>query len=135
MPRLCLRLQAFRGSGRRLHAGHDAAAEDRQTRTFGGEFITIKLTGDIFDQCYAAARTHVEETGAIMVPPFDDADIIEGQATVAAEMMDQLPDGAIPDLVIMPVGGGGLAAGITGYLADVMGPSRFLFTEPVARRA
>ncbi len=106
-----------------------------KTRTFGGEFITIKLTGDIFDQCYAAARTHVEETGAIMVPPFDDADIIEGQATVAAEMMDQLPDGAIPDLVIMPVGGGGLAAGITGYLADVMGPSRFLFTEPVARRA
>jgi threonine dehydratase len=102
-----------------------------KTRTFGGEFITIKLTGDIFDQCYAAARTHVEETGAVMVPPFDDADIIEGQATVAAEMMDQLPDGTMPDLVIMPVGGGGLAAGITGYLADVMGPSRFLFTEPV----
>ena len=48
--------------------------------------ITIRLFGDIFDQCYAAAREHVEAIGGFMVPPFDHADIIEGQATVAAEM-------------------------------------------------
>lgn len=101
-----------------------------KTRTFGGEFITIKLIGDIFDQCYAAARTHVEEIGGMMVPPFDDLDIIEGQATVAAEIETQLPDGVVPDMVILPVGGGGLASGVTGYLKDIVPADGFVFTEP-----
>jgi threonine dehydratase len=101
-----------------------------KTRIFGGEFITIKLVGDIFDQCYAAARAYVEETGGSMVPPFDNGDIIEGQATVAAEISAQLPDGVRPDLVILPVGGGGLASGITGYFKDEIAPGNFLFTEP-----
>lgn len=101
-----------------------------KTRTFGGEFITIKLIGDIFDQCYAAARAHVEEIGGMMVPPFDDLDIIEGQATVAAEIETQLPDGVRPDLVILPVGGGGLASGVTGYLKDIVPADGFIFTEP-----
>ena len=101
-----------------------------KTRIFGGEFITIKLVGDIFDQCYAAARAHVEEIGGMMVPPFDDLDIIEGQATVAAEIETQLPDGVRPDMVILPVGGGGLASGVTGYFRDVVAKDGFLFTEP-----
>lgn len=101
-----------------------------KTRAFGGAFITIRLIGDIFDQCYAAARAHVEKTGAIMVPPFDAADIIEGQATVAAEIVDQLPEGTRPDLVIMPVGGGGLASGLTGYFDEVLPGMDYLFTEP-----
>ena len=101
-----------------------------KTRTFGGEFITIRLFGDIFDQCYAAAREHVETIGGYMVPPFDHSDIIEGQATVAAEIVEQLPEGVVPDLVIVPVGGGGLSAGLTGYLADRLPPETFLFTEP-----
>ncbi|MDY6963045.1 MAG: pyridoxal-phosphate dependent enzyme, partial [Pseudomonadota bacterium] len=71
-----------------------------KTRMFGGEFITIRLIGDIFDQCYAAANASVAETGGYMVPPFDHADIIEGQATVAAEIMAQLPDGVRPDLMV-----------------------------------
>jgi threonine dehydratase len=101
-----------------------------KTRMFGGPFITIRLIGDIFDQCYAAARAHVEETGGMMVPPFDHADIIEGQATVAAEITRQLPEGVTPDLVIMPVGGGGLSSGMTGYLSDTLDPSAFLMVEP-----
>lgn len=101
-----------------------------KTRTFGGEFITIKLIGDIFDQCYAAARAHVEEIGGMMVPPFDDLDIIEGQATVAAEIATQLPEGVRPDMVILPVGGGGLASGVTGYLKDIVAAEGFVFTEP-----
>jgi len=52
-----------------------------KTRMFGGEFITIKLFGDFFDQCYQAAREHVQHIDGVMVPPFDHADIIEGQAT------------------------------------------------------
>jgi threonine dehydratase len=65
-----------------------------------------------------------------MVPPFDHADIIEGQATVAAEFVTQLPDGTLPDLVVMPVGGGGLSAGITGYLGDQLPKEAFVFAEP-----
>lgn len=101
-----------------------------KTRTFGGEFITIRLIGDIFDQCYAAAREHVEAIGGHMVPPFDDPDIIEGQATVAAEIMAQLPDGVVPDLMIMPVGGGGLSSGMTSFLADKLPAEAFVFCEP-----
>lgn len=101
-----------------------------KTRTFGGEFITIRLFGDIFDQCYAAAREHVETIGGYMVPPFDHEDIIEGQATVAAEIVEQLPEGVTPDLIVVPVGGGGLSAGLTGYLADRLPPQAFLFAEP-----
>jgi threonine dehydratase len=101
-----------------------------KTRTFGGEFITIRLIGDIFDQCYAAARDHVEAIGGYMVPPFDHPDIIEGQATVAAEMVQQLPDGVTPDLVVMPVGGGGLSSGMTGYLATRLPTDAMVFCEP-----
>jgi threonine dehydratase len=102
-----------------------------KTRIFGGENITIRLIGDIFDQCYAAARQYVVDHAGYMVPPFDHEDIVEGQATVAAEIMDQLPDGAKPDLVILPVGGGGLSAGVSAYLADVVPQSGFVFCEPV----
>ena len=101
-----------------------------KTRMFGGEFVTIRLVGDFFDQCYQAARDHAAETGALMVPPFDHADIIEGQATVAAEIVAQL-DGRRPDLVVLPVGGGGLSAGVTGYLSPEVGPASFLFAEPL----
>ncbi|MFC3072641.1 threonine ammonia-lyase [Shinella pollutisoli] len=102
-----------------------------KTRMFGGDFVTIRLFGDFFDQCYQAARDHAEETGALMVPPFDHEDIIEGQATVAAEIVAQLGEGRAPDLVVLPVGGGGLSAGVTGYLEPSIGPSGFLFCEPL----
>ncbi len=100
-----------------------------KTRTFGGEFVEIRLFGDIFDQCYRAAQDHARDTGAVMVPPFDDPDVIEGQATVAAEFAAQL-GGVKPDLVVLPVGGGGLAAGVTGYLSDIVPPEGFVFCEP-----
>ncbi|WP_455872843.1 threonine ammonia-lyase [Rhizobium yanglingense] len=101
-----------------------------KTRMFGAEFITIKLYGDFFDQCYQAARDHAEAAGGVMVPPFDHADIIEGQATVAAEIVQQLPEGRVPDMLVLPVGGGGLAAGITGYLKGSVTNSAFVFAEP-----
>jgi threonine dehydratase len=99
-----------------------------KTRMFGGDQVEIRLTGDFFDECYAAARAFAAETGGLMVPPFDHRDIIEGQATVACELARQIP--ANPDLVVLPVGGGGLAAGVTGYLADIGWTPGFLFAEP-----
>ncbi len=101
-----------------------------KTRMFGAGFIEIKLFGDFFDQCYKAARDHAEATGAMMVPPFDHPDIIEGQATVAAEVLAQLPDGSVPDLVVIPVGGGGLSSGVTGFLDGTVAKDGFVFCEP-----
>lgn len=100
-----------------------------KTRIFGGDFVQIRLVGDIFDQCYQAAQSHARDNGAVMVPPFDDSDIIEGQATVAAEFSAQLGE-VRPDLIVLPVGGGGLSAGVTGYLAGSVAEENFLFCEP-----
>ncbi|MHB2264839.1 threonine ammonia-lyase IlvA [Aliihoeflea sp. PC F10.4] len=100
-----------------------------KTRLFGGEFVEIRLTGDYFDACYRAAQDFAAQSGGLMVPPFDHADIIEGQATVAFEIEEQLPERVKPDLIVLPVGGGGLSAGVTGYFGN-SGP-RFLFAEPV----
>lgn len=101
-----------------------------KTKMFGGGQVEIRLVGDFFDDCYAAARAFAEEAGGVMVPPFDDKDIIEGQATVAQEILEQLPEGVKPDIVILPVGGGGLSAGITRYLEAKGVQPRFVFAEP-----
>lgn len=101
-----------------------------KTRMFGGEFIEIRQVGDIFDTCYQAAIEFAEAQNALLAPPFDHADIIEGQATVASEIEAQLPEGETPDLVILPVGGGGLSAGVTRYFRDRLPDNAFLFTEP-----
>jgi len=101
-----------------------------KTRLFGGEFVEIRLVGDFFDDCYRAAIEFTEASGAHLVPPFDHRDIIEGQATVAAEIATQMPQGRTPDMVLLPVGGGGLAAGVTHYLRERGAATRFLFCEP-----
>lgn len=67
--------------------------------------------------------------GGTFLAPFDDPDVIEGQASVAVEMLQQL--GRAPDVVVLPVGGGGLASGVTGYLRDVAPDTRFQFVEPL----
>ncbi len=99
-----------------------------KTRTFGGDHVEIRLTGDYFDQTLAAAQTFCTEKGAHFLSPFDDADVIEGQASVAVELLDQL--GCVPDLVILPVGGGGLAAGVLSYLRETAPGTEMRFVEP-----
>jgi threonine dehydratase len=100
-----------------------------KTRIFGGDRVRIELTGDYFDQTLAAAQGFCAEQGAHFLSPFDDADVIEGQASVAVELVEQL--GRAPDLVILPVGGGGLASGVTGYLRAVAPGTGFRFVEPM----
>ncbi|MEO9339129.1 threonine ammonia-lyase IlvA [Mesorhizobium sp. SB112] len=101
-----------------------------KTRLFGGEFVEIRLVGDFFDDCYRAAIAFTAEAGAHMVPPFDHKDIIEGQATVADEIVAQMPAGKQPDMVILPVGGGGLAAGVSRFMTEAGLNPRFVFCEP-----
>ena len=100
-----------------------------KTRTFGGDAVEIVLTGDYFDQTLAASQKFCAEAGAHFLSPFDDENVIEGQASVGVEILDQL--GRAPDLVILPVGGGGLAAGVTGYLRATAPQTGYRFVEPL----
>ncbi len=99
-----------------------------KTRVFGGENVEIRLTGDYFDQTLAAAKAFSADQDAWFLAPFDDPDVIEGQASVGVEIVAQI--GTAPDLVILPVGGGGLAAGVTGYLAQTAPEVAFRYIEP-----
>lgn len=101
-----------------------------KTRLFGGAFVEIRLVGDFFDECYRAAIEFAESSGGMMVPPFDHRDIVEGQATVAHELAAQIEVGRQADMVILPVGGGGLSAGVTRYMQETGSSPRFVFCEP-----
>jgi len=87
-----------------------------KTQTFGGDAVTIRLTGDYFDDTLHAAQDFCAETHGHFLSPFDDEDVIEGQASVAVEVEQAL--GGLPDHIIMPVGGGGLSAGVCSYVGD-----------------
>ncbi|SPH23586.1 L-threonine dehydratase biosynthetic IlvA [Defluviimonas aquaemixtae] len=100
-----------------------------KTSVFGGDRIEIRLTGDYFDQTLAAAQAFCTEADAHFLSPFDDPDVILGQASVAIEFLDQL--GRTPDLVVLPVGGGGLAAGVTGVMQELSPETDFRYVEPL----
>ena len=100
-----------------------------KTRAFGGDAVKIVLTGDYFDQTLAASQAFCTQKGAHFLSPFDDDDVIEGQASVAVEILEQL--GRSPDLVILPVGGGGLSAGVTQFFRIEAPQTEFRFVEPV----
>jgi threonine dehydratase len=97
-----------------------------KTRIFGGDTIEIKLIGDYFDDTLRAAQSHCESVKGHFLSPFDDDDVIEGQATVAVEIEAQL--GEMPDRIVLPVGGGGLSAGVRGYIGV---RSEMTFVEPL----
>jgi threonine dehydratase len=97
-------------------------------RYHGGEFIELIVGGSTYDLAADAALEDVARTGATLVPPFDDPRTMAGQGTIAVEILDQL-DGE-PDLVVVPVGGGGCIAGITTYLAERTTSTAVLGVEP-----
>ena len=75
--------------------------------------MEIRTVGDYFDECLYAATEFSQKEKAHFLSPFDDPDVIEGQGTVAAEIVSQL--GFVPDAIVMPVGGGGLSAGVISF--------------------
>ncbi len=88
-------------------------------RYHGGEFIELIVGGSTYDLAAEAALEDVARTGATLVPPYDDLRTMAGQGTIAVEVLEQLDKlGGEPDLVVVPVGGGGCIAGITTYLAE-----------------
>lgn len=86
-----------------------------QTEMWGNGSVEIILTGDTFDDCQKAALSYAAEHQMTFIAPFDDLKVIEGQGTVAVEILQDLPD---IDAVFIPIGGGGLAAGTSYYFKN-----------------
>jgi threonine dehydratase len=98
-----------------------------QTRMFGEDCIEIKLVGDTYDDCSVAAKKFTEENGLVFIPPFDDPRIIEGQGTVAVEILEDLSD---IDYLFVPVGGGGLSAGVGSFFKTYSPKTKIIGLEP-----
>jgi len=95
-------------------------------RYWGGEVV---LHGDAFDEAYAHARQLEQEQGLIFIHPYDDPDVIAGQGTVGMEMLQQHPDPI--EAVFVPIGGGGLAAGVASYIKFLRPGTKVIGVEPV----
>lgn len=98
-----------------------------QTKMFGGDNIEIKLIGDTFDDCAAAAQQFTAEHKMTYIPPFDDYRIIEGQGTLAMEILEDLQD---IDIVVVPIGGGGCASGTSIYFKEHSPNTKVIGVEP-----
>lgn len=99
----------------------------QQTKLFGEDFIDIKLVGDTFDDCAIAAKEFTAQNNLTFIPPFDHIRIIEGQSTVGVEILEDQDD---IDFIFMPVGGGGLAAGVGSYFKTFSPKTRLVGLEP-----
>ncbi|GAA4780898.1 threonine ammonia-lyase IlvA [Olivibacter ginsenosidimutans] len=98
-----------------------------QTAMFGEGQIEIILTGDTFDDCLQEALEYTEAHHMTFIPPFDDYRIVEGQGTVGVEILADLPD---VDAIIIPIGGGGIAAGIGNYVKRINPAIDIIGVEP-----
>lgn len=99
-----------------------------QVRMFGGDFIDIKLIGDTFDDAYHAAMLECEELHKIFIHPFNDEKVIEGQATIGLEILEQSTEPI--DYVFIAVGGGGLAAGLSTVFKQLSPKTKIIGVEP-----
>ena len=94
-------------------------------RALGGKAV---LKGDSFDEAYAHAQELVQKEGMAFIHPYDDIDVIAGQGTIGMELQRQHPDDI--EAVFIPVGGGGLIAGVAAYLKHLRPDIRIVGVEP-----
>jgi threonine dehydratase len=99
-----------------------------QVRMFGGNNIEIVLIGDTFDECQAHALAFTEENEMVFIPPFDHLKVIEGQGTVGKEILDDLSG---IDYIFVPIGGGGLCAGVGQYFRLFSPQTKLVGVEPL----
>ena len=99
-----------------------------QVRMFGGEFIEIVLTGDTYDACQKHALKASKKQGKTFIHPFDDKEVIEGQATMALEILNQ--SSVSLDYILVPVGGGGLISGIITVMKSLSPKTKIIGVEP-----
>ncbi|WP_185245609.1 threonine ammonia-lyase IlvA [Chryseobacterium bernardetii] len=101
-----------------------------QVRMFGGDSIDIVLHGDTFDEAKDAAMRFCNEHEGTFIHPFDDPAIIEGQATTAVEILEQTNEPI--DYLFVPIGGGGLAAGVCSVFKELSPQTKIIGVEPSA---
>ena len=99
-----------------------------QVRMFGGAAVEIRLAGDTYDDAYTAALLYQQENKAIFVHPFDDVEVIEGQATIGLEILSQTEQAL--DYLFVPVGGGGLISGILTVFKARSPQTKIIGVEP-----
>jgi len=99
-----------------------------QVKMFGGDTVEIVLIGDTFDDCQAHALEFTKANNRVFIPPFDHLKIIEGQGTVAKEIFEELPS---VDYLFVPVGGGGLIAGMSQYVRTYSPHTKIIGVEPL----
>lgn len=100
----------------------------RQVEMFGKDNVEIILVGDTYDAAENAAKADCEKTGMAFIHPFDDPQIIEGQATVGLEILQDTKEQI--DYLFVPVGGGGLIAGVGAYFKQVSPNTKIIGVEP-----
>ena len=104
-----------------------------KTKLFGGGWVEVRLIGDYFDDTLRASQSYCAEAGGHFLSPFDDQDVIEGQATVIHEMLEQL-EGA-PDVLVVPVGGGGLSSSARRLLMERAPDTEIFYVEPTGGKS
>lgn len=98
-----------------------------QVKMFGGDHIDIVLVGDTFDECQEHALQHATEFNKVFVPPFDHHKIIEGQGSMGIEIGEELSG---IDYIFIPIGGGGLCAGVGSYFKTFSPNTKIIGVEP-----
>lgn len=95
-------------------------------RRLGGQVV---LSGESFTEAFEHTRELIRQTGAVFIPPFEDPDVIAGQGTIGMEILRQHPDRI--DAIFVPIGGGGMAAGVAAYVKNLRPEIRVIGVEPV----
>ena len=93
---------------------------------FGKDNIKIHLYGKTFDDCLHKSLEYQNDNNSTFIHPFDDKDIITGQGTIGVEIVNQIK----PDIIISPIGGGGLISGISNYISETIPDCLLYGTEP-----
>ncbi len=105
----------------------------QKVRMFGKEQVEIELVGDTYDDAYEAAILDCEANGKTFIHPFNDLRVIAGQGTVGMEILNEVQ--APIDYLFLPVGGGGLAAGLGSYLKQLSPETKIIGVEPMGAPA
>ena len=100
-----------------------------QVKMFGGKYVEIILTGDTFDDAFNDAKKYSDRHQMSFIHPFDDEKVIEGQATIALEILQQSEVGI--DYLFLPVGGGGVASGMSSVFKALSPKTKIIGVEPV----
>lgn len=105
----------------------------KQVELFGKSFVDIVLVGDTFDDAFAAAMKDCTKNNKIFIHPFDDIKVIAGQGTVGLEILDSHKEPI--DYLFLPIGGGGLSAGVTTVFKQLSPQTKLIGVEPLGAPA